>query len=177
MAQELKSGCGACKFFNDQKRIQAITKHGDSANYKTNYIRRLWNNIKVRCYNQNSPLYKYYGGRGIKMFKPWIDNYIVFKNWILTNLGERPTNKHSIDRINVNGNYIPRNLRWATKEKQAQNMRTSTNKNIVKCLFIDYHKNKNTITDLCKKYKLPRQTIYYIVTQRTWKTFTDTLDI
>ena len=90
------------------------------------YISRLWSNIKNRCYNKNSPDYKHWGGRGIIMYKPWINNRPLFKEWILTNLGHRPEG-HSIDRIDVNSNYEPDNLRWADKKTQVQNRRCMIN--------------------------------------------------
>ena len=86
------------------------------------YITRLWQGIKQRCYNINEPGYKWYGSRGIEMYKPWINNRPLFKQWILDNLGHRPEG-YSIDRINVDGHYEPDNLRWADKNTQIENRR------------------------------------------------------
>ena len=61
----------------------------------------IWHGIKQRCYNPNSPSYKDYGGRGITMSKEWLDSYMQFE----LDMGIRPSDKHSIDRINVDGNY------------------------------------------------------------------------
>jgi hypothetical protein len=91
------------------------------------YIARLWQGIKQRCYNPNEPGYKWYGAEGIEMYKPWINDRQLFKKWILDNLGHRPEG-HSIDRINVNGNYEPDNLRWADKKTQARNKRNVKHK-------------------------------------------------
>jgi hypothetical protein len=86
------------------------------------YIARLWQGIKQRCYNTNEPGYRWYGARGIEMYKPWINNRQLFKKWILDNLGHRPEG-YSIDRIDVNGHYEPDNLRWADKNTQIENRR------------------------------------------------------
>jgi hypothetical protein len=86
------------------------------------YIARLWQGIKQRCYNPNEKGYRWYGARGIEMYKPWIKDRQLFKQWILENLGHRPEG-YSIDRIDVNGNYEPNNLRWADKATQNQNRR------------------------------------------------------
>ena len=86
------------------------------------YIARLWQGIKQRCYNPNEKGYKWYGARGIKMYEPWIKDRQLFKQWILENLGHRPEG-YSIDRINVDGNYEPDNLRWADKATQNKNRR------------------------------------------------------
>jgi hypothetical protein len=90
------------------------------------YISKLWTSIKTRCYNKKSNNYKYYGGRGIEMYKPWIKNRPLFNEWILNNLGHRPEG-YSIDRINVDGNYEPDNLRWADKTTQNKNRRCVKN--------------------------------------------------
>jgi hypothetical protein len=103
----------------------------DGDNRKVNktenyYITRLWQGMKQRCYNPNESCYKHYGERGIKMYEPWINNRPLFKEWLLTNLGPRPE-RHSIDRIDVNGDYEPNNLRWATQQTQVENRRCSKN--------------------------------------------------
>jgi hypothetical protein len=86
------------------------------------YIYKLWSHIKERCYNPNYRAYKYWGGRGITMYEPWINSFKLFKDYILDNLGHRPIGKTSIDRYpNNNGNYEPGNLRWADAFEQRHN--------------------------------------------------------
>ena len=100
-------------------------RDGDNSKINKNenyYITRLWQGIKQRCYNINERGYKWYGLRGITMYEPWIKNYPLFKEWILINLGHRQEG-YSIDRIDVNGNYEPGNLRWADKQTQIINRR------------------------------------------------------
>lgn len=78
-----------------------------------------WCAMKNRCYNKNYDHYKDYGGRGITVCDRWLNSY---KNF-LTDLGRRPPDKHSLDRIRVNDNYEPGNCRWATWTEQANNKR------------------------------------------------------
>lgn len=79
-----------------------------------------WHAIHQRCYNKNSPIYKHYGGRGIKMCDRW---RYSFDNFCL-DMGAKPSDNHSIDRFpNNDGDYDPSNIRWATRSQQARNTR------------------------------------------------------
>jgi hypothetical protein len=70
-----------------------------------------------RCENSRSPDFALYGGRGIRICQRWRNDFTAF----LTDMGPRPSPKHSIDRVDSNGNYEPGNCRWATPTEQARN--------------------------------------------------------
>jgi hypothetical protein len=74
-----------------------------------------------RCTNPNRADHRHYGGRGIMVYEPWHDPR-VFITWIEANLGPRPE-RMTLDRVNVNGNYEPGNVRWATWAQQRANRR------------------------------------------------------
>lgn len=78
----------------------------------------VWIKIKQRCFNKNGKDYPDYGGRGITV----CDRWLTFENFF-SDMGERPSPTYSIDRINNDGNYEPRNCRWATPNQQARNRR------------------------------------------------------
>lgn len=80
-----------------------------------------WINIKRRCYNQKNASYPAYGGRGIVMCDRWKNDFLAF----LDDMGSRPSDQHSIDRIDVNGNYEPGNCRWAVNSTQCNNKRNN----------------------------------------------------
>ena len=84
----------------------------------------VWVAMRSRCNCPTCNAYKHYGGRGIKVCKRWDS----FENFI-KDMGFRPSDNHSIDRIDVNGDYEPNNCRWATQLTQVLNRREIPNKN------------------------------------------------
>lgn len=78
-----------------------------------------WSSMRRRCNDKNRHNYRYYGGRGIKVCERWQNS---FPNFLL-DMGERPSSKHGIDRINNDGNYEPSNCKWSTISEQAKNKR------------------------------------------------------
>jgi hypothetical protein len=74
-----------------------------------------------RCTNKNAHQFKNYGARGITVCDRWKDFWAF-----IDDMGERPTASHSIDRIDVNGNYEPSNCRWATSTQQNRNRRNNS---------------------------------------------------
>lgn len=83
------------------------------------YLHRIWGLIVHRCCNPKSPAYGNYGGRGITICNRWRYSFEAF----VADVGERPTDAHTLDRINNDGNYEPGNVRWATRTEQARNTR------------------------------------------------------
>jgi len=104
--------------------LEHVKTHGMSQTR----IYGIWHQMKVRTFLQpNSPLYRIYGGRNITLYPKWVDFEEFYKD-----MGES-YNKHveefgedntSIDRWpNVDGNYEPGNVRWATNKEQSRNRR------------------------------------------------------
>lgn len=91
-----------------------------------------WWGARDRCFNENHPHYKNYGGRGIRMCDEWRDDFMTFYEY----LGPMPVdgNKYTLDRINNNGNYEPGNVRWVTFIVQANNRRPRLSSAGIKCV-------------------------------------------
>jgi hypothetical protein len=89
-------------------------KHGHCTRETTTPEYQAWCDLKYRCNNPSSVKYGSYGGRGISVCERWRNSFEA---------RPRPSPQHSIDRINVDGNYEPGNCRWATKSEQASNRR------------------------------------------------------
>lgn len=93
---------------------------------KINYQHRMsshplyhtWENMRQRCNNPKHTAYKWYGARGIKICERW-NNFKYF----IDDVGEKPSDKHTLDRINNNGNYEPGNIQWSTQKEQLRNQK------------------------------------------------------
>lgn len=86
--------------------------------YKGTPEHNSWVAMKQRCYYKGYRRYDRYGGRGIKVCDSWLESFENFYN----DMGPKPSPKHSLDRIDTNGNYCPENCRWADQKTQTQNM-------------------------------------------------------
>ena len=111
----------SCGCLNDEKRILTCKSRAIHNMSKTSSEYNTWLAMKARCYNPNNRAYADYGGRGIEICSEWMASFECF----LSDMGNKPSPAHSLDRINVNGNYKPINCRWATIIEQANNKRGS----------------------------------------------------
>ncbi len=80
-----------------------------------------WVSMRARCENEARANYKHYGARGIRVCAAWRESFESF----LADVGPRPSGRHSLDRIDNQGNYEPGNVRWATWIEQNRNRRNT----------------------------------------------------
>ena len=96
-------------------------KHGCARVEKRTPEYTVWKGVVKRCFNPNDSNFANYGGRGITVCDRWMEpDGQGFLNF-LYDMGKRPSLAHSIDRIDVDGDYEPGNCRWADSKQQARN--------------------------------------------------------
>ena len=79
----------------------------------------VWRKMVCRCHDERDPRFAYYGARGIAVCERWRNDLAAF----LADVGQRPSPKHSLDRIDNDRGYEPGNVRWATQREQMRNTR------------------------------------------------------
>lgn len=122
LASNIKKGatksCGCLQKETIKSRAKT---HGMSKSAEYMTWRRMWS----RCTNPIVDRYPRYGGRGISVCDQWKSFEVFFKD-----IGVRPSPKHSLGRIDNNGNYEPGNVRWEEPEQQNYNKKSTLRLNI-----------------------------------------------
>lgn len=137
-------GCLRSELSSQRAKLRkANLKHGMTRTP----IYGVWLAMRRRCENPSVERYPEYGGRGIKVCERWQK----FENFF-ADMGPRPSDSHSIERENNDGDYEPSNCRWATVDEQVYNKRTTR--------FLTYKGSKITTRRASEIAGIPKSNIF-----------------
>lgn len=117
---------------------------------------KIWAGMIQRCENPKNPAYQRYGGRGITICTEWRASFELF----LSEMGDRPSALHSIDRKDGKLGYCKSNCRWATGEQQADNQE--------KTIHITIGKDTLNLSQWSRKTGIPIVTIHSRINKLGW---------
>lgn len=157
-AQSLRRGQKSCGC-HDHAKHGGVRKGIQSKEYSA------WAQAKQRCCNSSNKGYKNYGGRGIRMSEEWFHDFGAF----LRDMGPAPSPNHSIERINVNGDYCKENCCWLLKELQPRNTRsTKLNMAIAEEIRQVYAQGNVSYSQLEQKYGVCKSSISQVIRYLIW---------
>lgn len=141
VASQVRSGktrsCGHLKRAGNRR---THSRHGTRL-----YI--AWMNVRQRCRNKNHPSYKNYGGRGIGYDPAW-ESFAIFS----ADVGDPPSDKHSLDRIDNSKGYAKDNVRWALRATQSRNTRQN--------VWVEIDGETKCLYDWCDEFGISAGAVY-----------------
>jgi hypothetical protein len=136
-----------CGCMRASKAKASATKHGHSRN-KEHVV---WKSMIHRCHSPNNTAYDRYGARGIIVCDRWRNSFEAF----VEDMGHRPYEKATIERIDNNLGYGPDNCRWASKQEQAINKRNN--------IVLEFNGESKTVSEWAKSVGIKAATIRFRV--------------
>lgn len=113
------------------------------------FIRNVWHRIVHSTTDESHQDYGYYGGRGIKIYSGWVDDFYEFQNWALENGWEKGL---EIDRIDNDGDYEPSNCRFVTRKENIMNRRCT--------IKLTINGETDTLLNFCERYNVNYSTAH-----------------
>lgn len=141
----LKGHTKSCGCIGVIKLIKMNTTH----NLSNTKLYGVWGDIKSRCTNPKKDMYYIYGQRGIKMCEEWEKDFTNFYKWSMSN-GYK--DGLTIDRIDNDGNYEPKNCRWVSYVQQNRNRRIT--------IFIEHKGQRKTLMEWSELFDVKYHTAY-----------------
>lgn len=152
LGEHLKTGhTASCGCLGREALVAAIRTHGHSRT--PTY--EIWSGMRKRCENRNASRFRYYGARGITVCERWR----AYENF-LADMGLRPSECHSLDRIDNSGNYEPGNCRWATVIEQRNNTRSNR--------LITHMGREQTLTQWCRELGISASVVHDRLNKLKW---------
>lgn len=152
------ASCGGKVSASKQTREQKIT-HGDTGTR----LHNIWNGMIDRCRRETHPMWKHYGGKGVKVCTMWQD-YIQFKKWAEENGYEEHL---TIERMDNDGGYEPSNCMWATRKEQSNNQTHSILRKFtieeLKVIQLNYYSSKLNQKEYAESVGLKRSSLQKLI--------------
>ena len=143
----IKSGhASSCGCLRIERLTARSTTHGFCLHRQRNRTYSSWANMIQRCENPKNPDFSYYGGRGIKVCGRWKSFQRFFED-----MGQRPV-KTTLERVDNNGNYHPKNCIWASRIVQGSNMRS--------CRLLTHNGKTLTVAAWARELRVSRWMLY-----------------
>jgi hypothetical protein len=101
-------------------RDAAIRRRKSCAPRTQHPLYTIWRGMIGRCTLQSRKDFAIYGAQGVTVCDRWLS-----LDAFASDMGPRPSQRHTLDRIDSAKGYSPDNCRWATWEQQAANRRST----------------------------------------------------
>lgn len=126
--------------------------HGLTINKTRPEEYKIWAGIKARCHGGASKFaLKHYKDKGITVCDRWLNSYEAF----FEDMGKKPSPKHSIERIDNNGNYEPSNCKWATRTEQARNKSNT--------VFLEHNGFRYTMAEWAERLGMNYKAFWHLI--------------
>ena len=138
----VKGLANSCGCLQRERAAETQTTHGYSPNKNKRSEYTTWRSMRSRCELPGTVNYRDYGARGIRVCERWK----LFENF-LEDMGDKPTPKHTLDRIDNDGDYCPENCRWVTREENGRNKRNNR--------LVEVDGEVKPLVVWCEKFQIP----------------------
>lgn len=146
------NGSRSCGCLQRETRAASNRKHGRSGDP----IFAVWRTMIARCHAPYHIEYRRYKKRGIYVCDRWRNSFTNF----LADMGERPSDAHTIERIDNNGPYSPKNCRWATKKDQARNRHNTP--------IVTFRGDTKSLAEWCEQLGFKYRTVWRRIHMSGW---------
>jgi hypothetical protein len=156
----------SCGCATNRLRTGRGIKHGHCSG-KSSKIYNVWGGMKQACYNENSPRYQTAGIHGLKVCDKWVNDFMSFKRWAVSN---GHNGRSELIRLDRNIGFSPKNCKIVSRS-QGYRLRSRGKLSLVSAREIRqiYMNTNHTYSDIAEFYEVSEATIGAVISHKTWK--------